>query len=310
MGNREILQKAISELVTGDYMLLDLPYFANVGDVMIWQSALDLLEKVPHRCLYASSIENYNRPQLSSDVIILFMGGGNFGDLWVRHQEFRHRVMNDFPENKIIQLPQSVFFKDEKYMRQDIETFEKHRGEIVVCLRDEKSKTIIDSYYHNVKTLLLPDMALSFDVRTYCDKHSIKIEKGQGTLYVERHDSEAVPGDGGNKATGVTVADWPSMCSTPRAMYLFWLARKAVRLVGGDVDRFTDRCWSKWLKDVMLKSGIKFIARYEKICSTRLHAAVLGMLLGKKVEMIDNSYGKCKGVYDLWLREESNIEMK
>jgi len=309
MTNRDILHKSLGELVTGDYMLLDLPYFANVGDVMIWQAAVDLLRDVPYKCLYSCSIETYHKPQLSSDVVILFMGGGNFGDLWGRHQEFRHRVMNDFPENKIIQLPQSVCFNDEEYMKRDVAVWEQHRGDVVVCLRDEKSKAIIDNNYTNVKTLLLPDMALAFDVNGYCAEHSLKTGRGHGALFVKRNDSEKAMDDG-EKLPDATVADWPSMVKTPKAMYVFWLVRRLVKSLGADSDKFTDWCWRKWLKDVMLKSGIRFVAQYETVYSTRLHTAVLAMLLGKRVEMIDNSYGKCRGVYDLWLSGEPNIEMR
>ena len=78
---QNLLRKNLRELVQNDYILLDLPYFANVGDVLIWQSALDLLAELPFKCLYSSSIESYRKPKIGENVVILFMGGGNFGDL-------------------------------------------------------------------------------------------------------------------------------------------------------------------------------------------------------------------------------------
>ena len=106
--------------------MLDLPYYANVGDVLIWQSTLNLLKKIPYKCLYSSSIETYTKPQINENVVVVFLGGGNFGDLWIRHQSFRQKVLKDFPHNKIIQLPQSALFKSDSFLKEDVEIFEKH----------------------------------------------------------------------------------------------------------------------------------------------------------------------------------------
>lgn len=307
--NREILCHAIGELVTSDYILLDLPYYANVGDVMIWQASEEILATLDRKCLYSSSIETYHKPNIPDYVTIVFMGGGNFGDLWVRHHEFRHRVMNDFPHNKIVQLPQSVCFTSDEYLKRDIALFQEHKGEVVICLRDEKSKRIIDDNYASVKTILLPDMALAFDVNGFCDSHSIKISEGSGKLIVERNDSERIEKNVQEVGTNADISDWPSMKSPIAEMYVFWGIRKILKIIGSRADCFTDWCWRHWLKDAMLKSGIRFINKYETIYSTRLHAAVLGTLLGKKVRMIDNSYGKCRGVYELWMKEQQNVEM-
>ena len=57
------------------------------------------------------------------------------------------------------------------------------------------------------------------------------------------------------------------------------------------------------------KYAVDFMNEYEEVYSTRLHGGILAMLLGKKVYMIDNSYGKISALYNTWLTKEPNIEM-
>ena len=45
---------------------------------------------------------------------IFIHGGGNFGDLWAAHQEFRERVLERFPDRQIIQFPQSIHYNSQE----------------------------------------------------------------------------------------------------------------------------------------------------------------------------------------------------
>ena len=59
----------------------------------------------------------------------------------------------------------------------------------------------------------------------------------------------------------------------------------------------------------MIKLGISFINEYNIIYATRLHSAILALILGKRVVMIDNSYGKNSCFYNTWLKDAENIEL-
>lgn len=303
-------ESTLSGLIDHDYMLLDLPYYGNVGDVLIWEATEMILRECGQKCVYASSIETYEKQDVSEKVVIVLMGGGNFGDMWARHQELRHKVMDDYPNNKIVQLPQSVWFTSTELMKRDIEKWAKHKGEVTLCLRDRQSKAIIDSHYKNVRTRLVPDMVLTMDIEQYMTEHNMKSEYGKGTLIVERQDCEKNMANGEISLSKEAVhADWPTLEKTPTEFYIFWAIRKLAVMLGMNKKRVTDWMWRHWLKDVVIKSGIRFIDSYETIYSTRLHAAITGWLLGKNVKMIDNSYGKCKGVYEAWLNDQEQIEM-
>jgi pyruvyl transferase EpsO len=55
--------------------------------------------------------------------------------------------------------------------------------------------------------------------------------------------------------------------------------------------------------------AIDFMSQYDEVYSTRLHGGILAMLLGKKVHMIDNTYGKISSLYNTWLTKKANIDM-
>ena len=305
----DLLKSTLSALINDDYIFLDLPYFSNVGDILIWQATLDILKEIPYKCLYSASSDTYVKPVISEKTPILFMGGGNFGDLWVKHQVFRHKILNDFPQNPIIQLPQSVYFSSAEMMEEDIEIFSKHQGEIVICTRDLNSYKIISNEYSFAKSLLLPDLVLSLNI----DKYTTKGEPSEKILFVKRNDSEFTQLK--NQVLlppNVEIADWPCMYSDIfeyRVMLKIDGFMKRLPLLRLYRMKMKDFFYKHILRLAYIHSGIKFLIPYKTIYSTRLHAAILGFLLGKEVYMLDNSYGKCSGVYDLWLEDQSNIKM-
>lgn len=312
---RELVLRHLHNLITSDYVLLDLPYYTNVGDILLWQSAEDLLKELPYKCLYASSLTNYQKPRISKDVVIVFTAGGNFGDLWERHQVFRHRVLTEFPDNPIVQLPQSVWFESEEKMKCDIKCYSEHKGRVTICVRDQNSFDTIKNNYCNVDTILMPDLALTFDVEKYCKRNNIKVkELGNGKLLVKRNDKELIEDSSLNAISENynCISDWPPMTNMIKEEE--WLNRLTYRMSWMKIPqniimKFTDFYYSHILKDAYLITGIRFLLQYERIYSTRLHAAVLAMLLGKQTYLLDNSYGKCRGVHDLWMKDFSNLTM-
>ena len=309
---RDIVLQTLRTIITNDYILLDLPYQRNVGDVLIWQAFEDIKPQLGHRCLYQCSEATYDKPSIDKDVILVFMGGGNFGDLWEHHQIFRYQVMNDFPDNPFVQLQQSVWFDDPEKMKQDVIEFQKHRGKVSICLRDKQSYDIIQENYPSVETYLLPDLALTFDVESYCTKHHININQGNGNLLALRRDKEAVDISKYKVPSDVEVSDWPSMmCTLPKqAKVQKWIRRCEKYLHSKALARLlTDYLYRKVLKYEYINSGIDFLNSYKTIYATRLHVAILAALMGKETYIIDNSYHKISGVYNQWMKNSKIVKM-
>ena len=125
----DTITKVLTPLIDNDYVYLDLPYYNNLGDVLIWEGTKCFLQTLPYKCLYASDIYFYIPRKLHKDVIILFQGGGNLGDLYREHSCFRRKIIESYPENKVIILPQSIYYDDSSLMKEDI-AFYKSKQEI------------------------------------------------------------------------------------------------------------------------------------------------------------------------------------
>ena len=98
------------------YALVDFPDHANVGDSAIWLGELVLLRAITGRDpSYVSAWHDFDRDAFlhsCPDGPVLIHGGGNLGDLWSHHQRFRESLLTAFPDRTIVQLPQSIFFRD------------------------------------------------------------------------------------------------------------------------------------------------------------------------------------------------------
>ena len=79
---KNLIVNTLTPLIDNDYVLLELPYYSNVGDLLIWKGEEDFLKKIPHKCLFRSSFHKFKFPVLSRNTVILLQGGGNWGDVW------------------------------------------------------------------------------------------------------------------------------------------------------------------------------------------------------------------------------------
>lgn len=139
----EILKSRIEEvlrpLIDRDYVLLELPYYENIGDILIWEGERHFLEKLPYRCLYKASLFSYDSNYvIPTDAIILLQGGGNFGDVWKRSQKFRLQIIEKYAKNRIIIFPQTVFYEDEAVFQEEARRMAEHK-QLTICARDQQS---------------------------------------------------------------------------------------------------------------------------------------------------------------------------
>lgn len=304
---RDIVYKALTPFVKGDYVLLDLPYYNNIGDTLIWEGTKSFLNNFPYKCLYATSFDNYIKPIIRKDVIIFLQGGGNWGDLWRQHQEFRMRVIEEFPENKVLILPQTIHYNKEETYEQDLAFLDKYPN-VVICARDQRSYNLLAGKIQN-QVLLVPDMAFCIEGLPR-ERH-----EGKRNLFLQRRDKEFL-------ATATyeqylpqeyEVRDWPT-CEEGFSDFPDMIPPFHIRLVrklcsfSSLYNKWLDNHYNKVLRPFYLKCGIDFINGYDKVYTTRLHVAILSILLGKEVTFFDNSYGKNSGFYETWLQDCDSVK--
>jgi len=288
---KSIIYKQLLPLINNDYVLYDVPLHNNIGDLLIWEGELSFLKNLPYKMIDTCSIDTYTHKKLSPNTIILLHGGGNFGDIWRIHQDFRLKIIQSYPNNKIIILPQTVFYENKEQLLKDVQIMSSHKN-LTICTRDTISFQILTEHFSD-KILLLPDMAFCIST-TKLKKHLLPAQ--DKTLYLERTDKElnhqnfSIPSD--NK---IEVRDWPSI----ETMDIIQLGLRFSQKV--PYKKIAIWYATHIYKPFLINKGVRFISKYKEIYTTRLHVSILSTLIEKKHYIIDNSYGKNKNFYDTWL---------
>lgn len=310
-----ILENTLTDLIRSDYIFLDLPYYTNIGDTLIWKGTEDFLNSIPYKCIHRASERTYYRPNVSKGVTILIQGGGNFGDLWRTHTDFCLKIISDFPDNKIIILPKSIHYEDHNTMMSDATKMSKHQ-DLTICVRDANSLSILEKYFSKNNLLLLPDMAFCIS-----DAHlsKFKTKEENKVLFFKRKDKELLSHCGFDshipKNETIDQAEWPSMdhnlFATRILNKLFRLHHICKRIRFGErlVAKMTNYYAVNIYMPYLVEIGIKFVSQYKHIYTTRLHGAILSVLLNKPVTLFDNSYGKNSSFYEAWLKGIDDITL-
>ncbi len=282
--------------------LLDFPNHQNVGDAMIWRGELDHLRAMGVRVRYSSDVQRFS-PALLQELVpegpILLHGGGNFGDLWPQFQIFREQVVQRFPKRKIVQLPQSIEFRDEAAAARANEIFAQH-PDFHLLVRDRRSYERARALLPDVQTSFCHDAALGWQPSTETSA------RRQGILVLARRDHERGAGilPAVRAALGPQdeVADW-GLRSLDKALWQvsrmpLGLARKFPGLGSSRSYYVLMKLSYAALNRLNLRDGQRLFNARALIATDRLHAHVLALLLGKPHVVADNSYGKIAGVIE------------
>jgi exopolysaccharide biosynthesis predicted pyruvyltransferase EpsI len=307
---REQINRALEPLLAGieDVALLDFPNHSNVGDSAIWLGEWAWLRSHGVKVRYACDIRTYSaralRKRLRHPGVVLLSGGGNFGDLWPRHQVLREQVLADLTEYRIVQLPQSIYFDSVTALERASSAFQRH-PDVHVLVRDIQSLDIAQKVL-DVPTTLCPDMAFALDDPAPRSQPSLDI------LVLARTDHESAGCDLTPTGPTVEVVDWllqdaPKQSLTwpatiaqraHRSLSLrlsrsILLQSRAVRqrAVAGDYG-------TKAHANVM--RGCALLSRGRMVVTDRLHGHILSTLLGIPHVVSDNAYGKVHGFIETW----------
>ncbi|MCW0484120.1 polysaccharide pyruvyl transferase family protein [Gaoshiqia sediminis] len=303
----------VTPLIKNDYIFLDLPYYTNIGDTLIWKGTEEFLKTLPYKCRYRAAIETYRKPTISRDVIILLQGGGNFGDIWRRHTDFCLRIIHEFPENRIIVLPQTVYYADITVLKADAERMAKHPN-LTICARDLVTHELLKTNFSNNNILLLPDMAFCIP-QSYLNKYIQPVE--DKTLFFKRKDKEFQSFDFRKHLrnhSNVEEHEWPSMEKRLIGNNILNYLKSAhgifsrFKFLGAITAKVVDWYAIHIYMPYLVKIGIQFLSSYQYIFTTRLHGAILAVLLQKTITFFDNSYGKNSSFYNTWLKDAKEIE--
>lgn len=303
---RNIINEKLLPLIDNDYIYLDLPYYTNIGDLLIWEGTLEFLSQTKHKCLYSTDADNFRERKINENTIVILQGGGNWGDLWEKHHIFRKKIVQMYPKNKIIVFPQTVYYQDKQKLFEDIEFYNNYPN-VIICVRDNVSYNILELNLKNNKILLVPDMAFFVNIKK-CNNSTGKI------LFAKRTDKELSSNNEAynNIPQSADIYDWPTYETDTNQFIINRIFRKLIAFCNALdncfhsnlKNRITDLYWKIILKKYYINMGIKFLSNYSEIYSTRLHISILSILMNKKIHIIDNSYGKTSNYIKTWFTSE------
>jgi pyruvyl transferase EpsO len=273
---------------------LDYPVHLNFGDLLIMRGTEQFFADCGHTVVARAAYMNFCnslRRRITAETIIVMHGGGNFGDLYPVHQRFREQIVQQFPDNRIVILPQSMYFSSAVALEQSAEVFRAH-PDVVLCLRDHASiRRAGGQFTHN--TVLMPDMA-----HQLWRGHDSDSSASERTLRLMRRDLEMAQEQ--NQPGWVSESrDWLDF--TPR-----WSCRifgRILRLheLEGKYDRRlgAHRVWHGYCSLLHAHMERQFRG-YDRLVTSRLHGMIFAALLNKPVQYLDNTYGKLTGYAKTW----------
>jgi len=296
---RQLRQKLEPELRAERFAVLDWPAHVNIGDHAIALGAHYLLEKVlGARCVSSASQYGFKPETLESvppEIPIFFHGGGNLGDIWPNHQQFRESVLQRFPGRRFILLPQAVHFQRQPELERASSLFRKHRN-LCVFVRDGISYEKACAAFGMEKVRLAPDMAFALmDIMPRLIA-ALNVQPTADVLCLYRNDKEMKKRPRPNPQ-GAWISDWPIFHPRKIAKQ-FPMDAKAIAAA---VDWPQITSWhggvTSWC---YFLAGVEFILKSRHVITDRLHGHILATMCNRPNTLLANRYHKNRAFYETW----------
>ena len=283
------------------YALVDFPNHSNVGDSAIWAGEMAYLRRyAPQPPAYVCSIPDFSMDELLERCPtgpIFIHGGGNFGDIWLPHQEFRNQLLERTKGRQLIQLPQSIHFSSMEKLEEVARLIEAH-GSFTLFVRDQESYDLARRHFQ-CETILCPDMAFFIGPIPRPRRPDIDV------LCLLRTDIERVElASQGDLGADVRVRDWLGEPKAELHLARAWGGASALATHGPQATRFGVY---KAAADLRVRRGTRLLASGRAIVTDRLHTHILSLLLGIPHAVLDNSYGKVGRFISCWTNPSSLV---
>lgn len=287
------------------YALLDFPDHSNVGDSAIWLGEVALLREITSRApSYNCSAYNYDRAAMKASLpagaTVFLHGGGNFGDVWPRHHEFREQMLEEWQDHPVVQLPQSIKFHDAKAIDRTAKLFKQHPS-VRLLVRDHASAAFAREHLIDTPELS-PDAAFGMGAlsRNRPISHSLVslLRTDKETM---SHDLSSV-----DEVANSPQVDWLEEPGVFRRIATAQALAQA--LLGGK--------WSAQERQFMiymmkasgrLDRGMTLLSEGRRVLTDRLHAHILSLMADIPHVVLDNNYGKIHGYIDTFTKDYDHV---
>ena len=293
----ELLFSFLENTINSDYVYLDVPGYFNVGDNLICMGTLELLKGLKYKMKYYSTIGNFDKSKVLPDVCIIMQGGGNFGDLYPGANWFRNYIVELFPNNRIVFMPQSITYNDTSLIEEDAKKLSWHK-DLHIVARDKESYQILNKYFSSNYIYLYPDCAIGL----YKELSLKQYNRNGGVLCIVRKDDEI--GNINESLIQGDILDWSDILINP--LYrAFYVPHKLICFINKRIKNNIIKSLGNFYLVKILYPIIKYVTskkflKYSKVVTTRLHGYIYASLLNIPTEVIDTRYKKISNYINTW----------
>jgi len=236
---------------------------------------------------------------LGADGVIVLAGGGSLGDVWPSQEALRRRVLAEFPEHRVVQLPQTIRFRVPDPAAAAV--YRAH-PRLTLLVRDRPSVEVAREDL-GVEAALCPDMAWFLEPPP-------PARVTRRVVWLLRDDQESTRGtpDGRLAPSGVPDAvDWP----LPRRGLGRWAKRVVARSLRWPLPdagrRALVRRWDAAQGRARLEAGLALLSGAGLVVTDRLHAHILALLLGIPTVIFPEANGKLRAFHEAWTASCSDV---
>jgi len=268
------------------------PSHGNLGDQAIVYSQYIFFEELGFKdqiCevneylydLYQKKIKR----KVQKDDLIVIDGGGNIGTLWMVPENRILNIVMRFSENPILVFPQSAYFIDNVYGKNELHKVERifnRHPNLHLMLRDKRSYNLMSEYISK-NIYLLPDIVL------YNKQIKFEDVERKYILTISRKDHE-----------GQSAEQILCMAKT---------LQSTLKLPIRETDNVIEHNIYPENKRNELFAQFKTISDAKVLITDRLHGMIFAVITNTPCIVFDNINKKISGVYKEWLKDVGNIYM-
>ncbi|WP_319370804.1 polysaccharide pyruvyl transferase family protein [uncultured Ilyobacter sp.] len=220
---------------------------------------------------------------LTPNDIIMILGGGNMGDMYLQDEEQRRFIIKKFKNNNIISLPQTINFSDTERGRKELEKSKKiynSHKKLLLTAREKKSFEIMKKNFSKSRVVEIPDMVLYLNERIN--------QRRDGVLLCFRKDRE-----------GVLSREFKE-----NIRILLMKKYEKVKVM----DTVLKKNVNKNTRNVNLKRLLTEIRKSQFVITDRLHGMIFCVITGTPCLVLGTFNHKVTGVYK-WIEELKYIKL-
>ena len=158
-------------------ILMGTPRYGNLGDQAIIVSEIKYIEDNFRKFKFIEvSLDDYYehvefiKKYINNKDIIMLHGGGNFGDEYLFEETVRRNVIDNFPNNKIILFPQTIYFKESEKGKKELEVSKNiynNHNNLTLVAREKISYEKMKKEFNKCNVILTPDIVLYLNEEDY-----------------------------------------------------------------------------------------------------------------------------------------------